>query len=87
MAVKVFNHVVCEGFYLVPCRDNKDYAAMTGHKKSRKAREDFPTGLPYCLSKLNSDADSTISPGPSFAQAAIAAKAKAIATIAAAAPG
>jgi len=28
---------------LVPCRDNKDHVAMTGHKKIGKAFQDFPT--------------------------------------------
>lgn len=68
----------------MPCRDNKDHVAMTGHKKIGKL---FRTSRqsPYCLNVLVSDADTTaISPEPSFKQATIAAKAKAIATYAAA---
>lgn len=68
----------------MPCRDNKDDMAMTGHKKIGKL---FRTSRlsPYCLNNMKSDADTTaISPEPSFKQAATAAKAKAIATNAAA---
>lgn len=67
----------------MPCRDNKDHVAMTGHKKIGKAFQDFPTvSLLYCLNKMKSNADTTtISPEPSFKQAA---KAEAIVTYAAA---
>ena len=65
----------------MPCRDNKDHVAMTGHKKIGKLFRTFRV-FPYCLSNMKSDADTTtISPEPSFKQAA---KAKTIATYAAA---
>ena len=66
---------------MMPCRDNKVYMAMTGHKRIGKL---FRTSRlsPYCLNKMKSDADTTaISSEPSFKQAA---KAEAIATYAAA---
>ena len=65
----------------MPCRDNKDHVAMTGHKKIGKLFRTFRLS-PYCLNNMKSDADMTaISPEPSFKQAT---KAKAIATYAAA---
>ena len=69
---------------MVPCRDNKDHVAMTGHKKIGKPFRTLRLS-PYCLNSMKSDADTTeISSEPSFKQASIAAKAKAIATYAAA---
>ncbi|MBD5194849.1 MAG: hypothetical protein HDS71_08110 [Bacteroidales bacterium] len=64
---------------LVPCRDNKDQVAMTGHKKIEKLLRTFRLS-PYCLNNMESDADTTaISPEPSFTQAT---KAEAIASYA-----
>ena len=64
----------------MPCRDNKDDVAMTGHKKIGKLFRTFRLS-PYYLNNMKSDADTpAISPEPSLKQAA---KAKAIATYAA----
>ena len=63
----------------MPCRDNKDQVAMTGHKKIGKLLRTFRLS-PYCLNYMKSDADTTaISPEPSFTQAT---KAEAIASYA-----